>query len=346
MNFDDKKLKVTALRIPGWSIENRLEILRKINANKACRLDDLPMENKALNVGWASGKSELVTDMTEDDVFVADNLYLSLRIATRKVPGSIANALLRRKMVEYMKKNFCEYVPVKAKRELKKEVVAKLIGSSVPSIKSVWVVIRPDGAVLAGSCGGSDIGTLAELIYKTFDLDIVPEPALSFSDEDLTNIKIDVIAFEFLTDLFRRSEEESNAMFTLIPPFDFVTDGAETRMCVRAVAYGDSAQGSSEVRTALNENKRLARANVMFCGDGVPGYLPSDRWELTVNANRTIASLKLPDGEEMEFAARFVERLDLIQAAIGWVSEQMKTFSKRLSSSGYETEKRKWLDAR
>lgn len=346
MNFEDRKLRVSAFRIDGgWSSNDHAGALERMRVKRALKLDELPFNLETVDVGWAGGKVELDVELKEENCIVGEELYLTMRIARRKLPASVANALMRKKMADYLRENNAEFVPSKVRKEIKEEVQEQLLRNAVPTLKSVWVVIRSNGAVYAGTAGDTERYQLICLFYQTFHKELVALNDYSLAAEDKTKIDCECPAFEFMTDLFRRSEQDQTVDFDVAPPFDFVAVATE-ELCTRALAAGDCAAHSREVRAALDEGKLLKKAHLVVTGTYLAGYSERDCWKFVLNRNFSMTGLELPEPEEMEFAARFVERLAMIEAIFGWLREQFAVFRLRVTAPGYADAKKEWLENR
>lgn len=346
MNFEDKKLRVSAFRINGgWSSDDQAGALELMRTRRALKLDELPFDLETVDVGWAGGKVELDVELKEENCTVGEELYLTMRIAKRTIPASIAKALLRKKMADYLRDNNAEFVPAKVRQELKEEVLDQLLRHAVPTLKSVWVVIRPNGAVYAGTVSDTERDQLMYLFQQTFKRELVALDVYSLAAEENAELDCECPAFEFMTDLFRRNEQDQTVDFDVIPPFDLVAVEMD-KLCTRALAAGDSAAHSREVRAALDEGKLLKKAHLLVTGMYLGGYSERDCWKFVLNRNFSMTGLELPESEEMEFAARFVERLEMIEAVFGWLHGQFADFRRRVTAPGYAETKAAWLQNR
>lgn len=342
MSFEDKKIKVSAFQIDGKFDIEKAEMMDLLRAKAAIRLDHLAKENGAENIGWSAGKDELDNELKEENCVVGEYFYLTMRIAKRKISASIAKAMLRKKINEYMRAHDIAFVNRKVRGELKHEVESQLVQNTMPSLRSIWVIICPNGKLYAGTSSNREIELLYSLFYKTFSAEIIPQ--ISFFNDDNIYAKSDFPELEFMTDLFRRSEV-SGVTFMIETPFAFIALDDESP-CVSTSAAGAGVARSNEVRTALREGKLLAKVKLLVCGDACPGYRTGDYWNFTLTRNFALTSLALPEGEEMDINGCFIERIDMLDAIFTWLLEQKNLFIERISAGDYQESKSEWIHNR
>ena len=84
-------------------------------------------------------------------------------------------------------------------------------------------------------------------------------------------------------------------------PLSFISDGEGSFETV--VRKGNPLK-SAEARAALNVGKKLKKAKLIFCR-------ADEIWTAGFDAdNFTFSSVSLPEGEEMDYASRFAERVN------------------------------------
>lgn len=308
--FEAKKINCFRLQAEDWNFDMQTA-LELVKSRLAKPLDLITDE---VNIGWASGKSELILDVNEDNSVVGEYLYLSCRIAVKKIPSGIANALLRKKIAEYMTVNGVDYVSGKVKKELKEEVTEFLLPRVMPTVKSVWVVVCPDGLVLVGSTRPNDIDSVWSLFMDTFDrnLDRVSDFAID---------KKEFSELYFLTDLFRQSDTLTADNFSVSAPFTFVST-TENDVSTGATVKGEICNRSSEVASALNNRKLLKKVNLNVCADGEN----AQTWKFTLDGNGGLSGLVCPDGEEIKPAAVFCEKVQYIRDLFDWIDLKYQIF--------------------
>ena len=148
---------------------------------------------------------------------------------------------------------------------------------------------------------------------------------------------------EFLTDLFRQTEEQNDVNFAVFAPFDLVSPDGEG-LCTRALADGDCAKSSEEVRIALKGKKLLKKLRMSVVP--VFGYGEHDVFEFTLTRDLGMSGLKTPEGEEQEFAARFVEKLGMVADIFTWIDGAVLDFADRASKPDYPDKVRTWIATR
>jgi DNA recombination-dependent growth factor C len=308
--FEAKKINCFRLQAEDWNFDMQTA-LELVKSKLAKPLDAITDE---VNIGWASGKSELILDVNEDNSVVGEYLYLSCRIAVKKIPSGIANALLRKKITEYMTENGVDYVSGKVKKELKEEVTEFLLPRVMPTVKSVWVVVCPDGLVLVGSTRPNDIDSVWSLFMDTFDrnLDRV---------SDFTIDKKEFSELYFLTDLFRQSDMMI-ADFSVSAPFTFVST-TEDDVSTGATVKGEICNRSTEVASALQNKKLLKKVKLSVCGDVENASV----WTFTLDGNGGLSSLQCPESESMDFKTVFAEKVQSIRDLFTWIDDRFDDFN-------------------
>lgn len=321
--FEAKKINCFRLQAEDWNFDMQTA-LELVKSKLAKPLDAITDE---VNIGWASGKSELILDVNEDNSVVGEYLYLSCRIAVKKIPSGIANALLRKKIAEYMAENGVDYVSGKVKKELKEEVTEFLLPRVMPTVKSVWVVVCPDGLVLVGSTRPNDIDSVWSLFMDTFDrnLDRV---------SDFTIDKKEFSELYFLTDLFRKSEVNIFNDFSVSAPFTFVST-TEEDVCTGATIKGEICNRSSEVASALHNKKLLKKVKLCVSSED------DDRvWHFTLDGNGGLSGLECPESESMDFNTVFAEKVQSVRDIFSWVDDKFEDFN---SDAEIEQKFNRWI---
>jgi hypothetical protein len=250
--------------------------------------------------------------------------------------------MLRKRVNEYMRASDLAFVSRKVRRELRAEVESQLVQNTMPTLRSVWVIVCPNGKLYAGTSSNREIELLYSLFYKTFNAEIIPQ--ISFFHDNNVYAESEYPELEFMTDLFRRSES-SEVAFMIETPFAFIAQDNESP-CVSINAAGTGVARSSEVRTALRAGKLLAKVKLLVYGDACPGYGTGDYWNFTLTRNFALTSLTLPEGEEMEPDGYFIERIDMLDAIFTWLLEQKNLFIERISAGDYQESKSEWIHNR
>ena len=338
MSFTNKKIK---LMVFSYDKNDNISIDR-IRDNAACLLDHLPLENGTQNIGWVSGSSELDVTMPDEQIKVGENIYIAMRIATRRISSGLLKAVLRKKMDEYKKLNGVQFIPGKVRKELKEEAENRLIRNATPTIKTSFCIINPAaGKVYAGVASKTEVDLFLQLFFKTFGIMLEPMIGVIMDDTD----ECEEMKHEFMTWLFRLSEiNETEGIYTY-PPFDFISLDEE-KPCTRSVGYGFAAQHSPEVATALKNHKLLKKIKLAVTGEQINGFSERDVCRFTMNSNFSLIGLEMPEGEEMEDTARFAEKINLIDMLYTWLSDMMQQFCDEWNNDhdGFISRKNLWLE--
>ena len=338
MSFMNNKIKLMV-----FSYDKNANIsIDRIRENAACLLDHLPLENGAQNIGWVTGSSELDVTMPDEQIKVGENIYIAMRVATRRISSCLLKAVLRQKMDEYKKLNGVQFVPGKVRKELKTEAENRLIRNATPTIKTSFCVINPAvGKVYAGVASKTEVDLFLKLFFKTFGIMLEPMIGVVMNDAD----ECEEMKHEFMTWLFRLSEtEEADGIYTC-PPFDFISLDEE-KPCVRSVGYGPAAQHSPEVATALKNHKLLKKIKLAVTGEQINGFSGNDICYFTMNSNFSLVGLELPEGEEIEDTARFAEKIAMIDMLYSWLDGMMQQFCDEWNNDneGFFDRKHLWLE--
>lgn len=343
MSFEDKKIKVARFAIAeGWTEEDREHALENIKQHLALPLDQVSGEES--DVGWASGKAELNLDLSPEEIRVGEYIHVAMRIAARKAPGGIAKAMYRKKAEEYKKQNAVSFVSRKERERIKDEVRDYLLPRTIPTVKSVWAVIAPSGIIYVGTASRAEKEQFCALFYKTFKKEPVEQNLFAALGKDgVAKLFCDNPDIEFLTDLFRQADQGESGNFFVCDPFDFISPDGDG-LCTRALASGNGANLSEEVRTALREKKLLRKIKLSVTD--LPGYEEHDRWEFVLNRDWSITNLQTPEGDEMEFTARFAEKAAMLDACFAWIDGKAAEFAGRAANPDYPNGKNAWIASR
>lgn len=332
MIVENKKIKASVM-LADQSLEMTWdEALAMIREHKACRLDDATDKP---HIGWASGNCELITDVTAENSVVADRfLDLTMRITVRKPQASMVRALLRKKIAEYKKENGVSFLSGKIRRELKQEVLDYILPSTIPTVKSVWVVLdKCDGQkcrIYSGAVTESDKSALAMLIYETFKMDV---KTLSLNDILFTHGVQELDGNEdlcFLTDLYFSHDVGE----TVVPPV-YLVDPEKEQKAIKISVSGVEAMDSAEVRAAFAQKKKCSKLCMVLSGEAVPGMWDErDCWQFTLDRSGNFTGLALPETEEIEPNAVFGDRMRMIGCLFTWLECKYFSFADKIQVRG------------
>lgn len=336
MSFTNKKIKLMVFEYP----QNSTISTDKIRENAACLLDNLPLENGVQNIGWVAGNSELDISMPDEQITQGENIYIAMRVATRRIPNSLLKAVLRKKIEDYKKLNGVQFVSGKVRKQLKEEAENRLIRNATPTIKTSYCIISPNNRVYAGVASKTEIDLFLDFFCKTFGIRLQPVLDVVMDDTD----EYIEMKHEFMTWLFRLANSDDKSGIFTYPPFDFISLD-EDNPCTRSVGYGGMAQHSPEVATALKNGKLLKKIKLCIAGEKIAGYSDNDVCSFTMNSDFSLSGLELPEGEEFEDNARFAERIALIDMLYVWLESVLQQFCDQWNrdNDNYVNQKNKWL---
>lgn len=320
MPFEHGSLTVTIFSLPGQLPENLLELFE---AKKAGLLDHVQEEPQ---IGWVSGRHLLETTIDESTGIRGGHIYLNLRKAERKMPGTLLNAICKREELVYMQANQSAMVPTRVKREIKKETLEKHLMKMPPGIAGVSMVIdRTANLLYVGTASTAQLDNFIALFFKTTNIEPLQlNPGLILADMyEITESSLPGVMFskhadgemttgrDFLTWLWYYSENEGGKVtHEQFGEFDVMVEAplsfafaAEARGAAETtLKKGGSPLRSAEAKAALIVGKKLKKAKLLITGREV--------WSGTFDADRfAFCSLNLPEGEEMDAESRFAERI-------------------------------------
>ena len=318
MPFDRGTFSMTIFNLTEDLPDNALELF---NSNNAGKLDEVKDEPQ---IGWVSGRHLLERRIDDETAFMGGYIYLYLRTAQRKVPAALLRAEARMEELAHMKVSGNPDLPRKLKREIKETIIENRLPQMVPTISGIPIVIdQTDNTIYAGATSVRQIDTLLEYFNATLKV----APIQLTAEELMLEAKLNPRNYEgisladgngdesspgrdFLTWLWYFSEEEGGEVdvkgyekFSMMidGPLSFISDGEGSFETV--VRKGNPLR-SAEARAALNVGKKLKKAKIVFCR-------ADEVWSTSFDAdNFTFSSLSLPEGEEMDIASRFAERIN------------------------------------
>ena len=95
-------------------------------------------------VGWVSGRHLLERRIDEETSICGGSYYLNLRITQRKVPPALLAAECKMKELDYMQKNGTDFVPTKAKRDIKSNIEDMRLKQMSPQLAGIPITSPPD----------------------------------------------------------------------------------------------------------------------------------------------------------------------------------------------------------
>ena len=319
MPFDRGTFSLSILKLAKDLPSDALE---RFDAMKAGRLDDVQDE---IQVGWVSGRHLLERKVDEETAILGGHIYLNLRSAQRKVPGALLNAEAKMEELAYIRATGNIDVPRKVKKEIREDIMEKRLPQMVPSISGMPLVIdQTDNTIYLGATSVRQIDNFLAVFNDTLDIAPIQITAeeLMFEEKfdprdymgmSLADSETDdeyTPGRDFLTWLWYFSEEKEGTLdvadygkfaVALDGPLSFIADG---KGALESVVRKGNPLKSAEAKAALNVGKKLKKAKLIICRE-------SETWTAGFDAdNFAFSSVGLPEGEEMDYASRFAERIN------------------------------------
>jgi recombination associated protein RdgC len=359
MSFEKGSFALTVFRLSEKLPVDALEIFQSKAAEK------LEEFIGALSVGWVSGRHLLERNINEGTAYCGGHLYLNLRTAQRKVPASLLNAECRKEELDYMAMNKLAFVPVKVRRQIKKDIEEKRITQMNPQISGIpFVIDKAANMLYLGTSSTKQIDTFLSFFHETLKIEpiqvgIVDMMFRLFKDE-VDSLK--PVRFtenvegesnpgrDFLTWLWYYSEEKGGKLCTKdFGDFELMIEGPLT------FALSDEAEGSgetvvrkgnplrsAEAKTAIDVGKKLKKSKFTIARG-------KEIWSGTIDADLfTFSGLNLPEGEKLDdLGSIFAERINYLHIFSNVIQEYFKLFANSVRSDKWQKEEAeiiKWTD--
>jgi phenylpyruvate tautomerase PptA (4-oxalocrotonate tautomerase family) len=318
--------------------------------------------------GWVTGRHLLDTEISEETAYCGGYLHFTLRQAVRKIPTALLQAECRMVELSRLAERNGERLSRKEKREIKQEVTDRLLPQMPPQISGISVVIDDSKQIMyAGAMSDKQLDQLELTLSNTIGFagepltptacvpfltgrDSMDVPQLAFSpvhedvSEELTTGR------DFLTWLWYFQENNEGTLpKTQLGTFQFMLDGpltfvAEGQGALESTVKKGLPTNSAEAKAALTVCKRLKQAKLSFTRER------TEIWEFTFDADTfAFKSMKLPDGEAMEQAEIFEERMEYIYVIQKLLMELYKHFIETLCDdakhSELEQKTKSWVES-
>lgn len=356
MPFDRGSFSMTIFKLNEDLPTDALELFNSMAAGKLDEVKDEPQ------IGWVSGRHLLDRVINDESAYLGGYLYLNLRTAQRKIPSSLLKAETKMEELVYIKATGNPDVPRKVRKEIKESIEEKRLPQMVPSISGIpFILDQNDNTIYLGATSGKQIDLFLSLFNDTlkiapiqltaeelmFELKNDPKNylgiALSSSEDDFFPGR------DFLTWLWYYSEEETGeaidndyGKFAAIidGPLNFAADGEGA---LESVVKKGNPLRSAEARAALKVGKKLKKAKVVFARD-------NENWSFVFEGDSfTFGSVTLPEGEEMDYASRFAERINNLHILKQVFKTYFAIFINELNAEGWNEKFAKiknWIDKR
>ncbi len=318
MPFERGTFPLTMFKLTADLPENASELF---NSRKAGRLEDVKDETQ---IGWTGCNHLLETEINEENIQLGGFVFTNLRTARKKVPASQLKADIKIEELAHIRASGNPDLSRKKKKEIREEVTERLMSEATPQFSGTQVVIdQTDNTVYLGAASVAAADTFIALFNDTFKIapiQIVPEEFMAekkmmqsaYNGIRLPNGETDdyTPGRDFLTWLWYFSEEKGGEVdvktfgrFAVMPegPLTFASEG---QGAFESVVRKGNPLKSAEAKTALSTGKKLKKANLTFAR-------ADEVWSCSFDADGfAFSGMKLPEGEEMDPASRFAERVN------------------------------------
>ena len=278
--------------------------------------------------GWVGSRHLIDVPITEENAYYGGYLRLALVKAERKVPGSLLRAECMLEEVAYMRAEGKTYVDRKARSDIRKDVMARLLPTMPPTLKGIPFVYEDRERLLyAVALSEGQLDAFVINFKETVGVNLIPVTAAtaaakrrgirvaewaktSFSAEVEDEEMEDTPGLDFLTWLWFASEARGGVFATkehgelavaIEGPLLFTRAGAGAHEISLRKGLPTV---SAEAKTALLSGKKLRRAKVMLAR-------AEEKWTCSFDAQTFVfRGVKLPEPKEMlDPASRFQERV-------------------------------------
>ncbi|MDD5728847.1 MAG: recombination-associated protein RdgC [Victivallales bacterium] len=360
MPFDRGSFTVSIFQLPGQLPDNLLGLFA---AKKAGKLDHVREEAV---LGWTSGRTLLETEINEESAIRGGHIYLQLRKAERKIPPALFNAICQREEIAYLQANNFDLVSSKVRRDIKAQVMETHLSKMAPTVSGIPTVIDSAAKLLyVGTGSPAQLDNFIAFFFKTTGIEPFRlQPGLMLEDMfHCTECELPQLRFaevqddpapgrDFLTWLWYFCECEGGRItHGQFGDFDMMIEGPLTFAFVSeargaaetTLKKGGSPLRAAEAKAALQVGKRLRKAKFTLCR-------ANQVWSGGIDAdNFTFSSLTLPEGEEIDPASVFAERMQTLFIFQEVIREYFRKFAESIRGAAWpETEKniRRWASER
>lgn len=287
--------------------------------------NNMILTDKAVS-GYVSGFT-LDAEINGYNSVVDDYIYLSLRTAKRTMPASLLNTLLLKAMEQYKKENSSDFVPKKIQKEMKDGIIEANIAKMPISYTDVpFVINHKNNCLYVFNTSEAKLDNLKAEFIKLFgiELDDIPSfstvkniPRLQLCNIDTGN---DFNYADYLTWLMYKNDTSSNSYkigteYVVMGEGDieltnYIDEDDNSRGNIKTILKKGDTVHSSELKSALLAGKKVSAMTLNITRDFGGGVTI-----LRFNANSCdfhISGVQLPDGEEMETAGKFAERMEML----------------------------------
>ena len=291
---------MSVYRIESNPHADELKLIEAAAAKAAMSISDAKKMPDGISIGFASGKVLLDREIDMENSVIDGYVTLNVRSTAKKIDAGMLKALIQCEEAAYMKARNAEFVPRKARNEIKEEAIERLMKDAKLSVKGTEIVFDGD-RLLIGATSERDCDTVCDLIAK--DLGIVPEKVKH------SNAKGEMFGAgrEFLTWLFttiRSGAELPGDVKAMIKgPLELLApDSEDYQDCAKAKIEGGTVANSEELNLMLDRKKNIRKAKLSL----VRG---EDVWRFTFDADAwNFSGLEL-----LKSCSTFADRIQAIR---------------------------------
>lgn len=322
MSFDHGTITCRVCRLPEDMPADAVEKFAQFAARPLEEVEDEPMW------GWVSPRTLLDCTISENTIKIAGHYHICLRKAERKIPAALLNAECRMVELKRMAERDIDHLPNKERKAIKEEVRQQLLPQMPPQVTGMSCAIDVSEGVLytsaisqrqldiflsyfSKSMGFEPIPLSPETAASVlFDIDANAVPGFVIAPDVQSTESSATIGQNFLTWLWQYQEERNGKLppsklgefeMMIDGPLTFVSDGeGALEMTIKKGIPTMAA----ETKAALMVGKKLKRAKLIIARD-------REEWSCTFDADDfAFRSLKLPEGEALDSASIFQDRIN------------------------------------
>lgn len=307
--------------------------------------------------GWVSGRHLLETRIDEQTAYAGGYLHLTLRQAERKIPPSLLKAECRMAELALLQEQGGEQISRKQKKEIKQDVTERLLPDMPPTLSGIdFVVDEGYKKIYLTATSDKQLDTFLASFYQTVEIEPVPLspeilaaevsdgdpaniPPLNFSDSVPDNAAGGTLGQNFLTWLWFYLEQHGGILpKTQLGEFSMMIDGplvfvAEDTGSLESAIRKGTPTMSAEAKAALTVGKKLKRAKITLARN------KDEQWQTNIDADEFIfRGMKLPEGEALDPASIFEERITNIYVFQTVLTQLFKRFVEEMSQPGRAAE--------
>jgi hypothetical protein len=148
------------------------DAVERFNRHVAPPLKNLGSQSQQ---GWVGGRHLLDVPITDENAYYGGYLRLALVKAERKVPSSLLRAECMLEEVAYMRAEGKPFVDRKARSEIRKQVMNRLLPTMPPTLKGIpFIYDERDRILYAGALSDNQLDVFLIHFKATVGVDLIP----------------------------------------------------------------------------------------------------------------------------------------------------------------------------